>query len=130
MKKPDKIKNQKLVRELNGKNVLITGGAGSIGSALTKKILKFPVRTVRVLDIDEHALFKLKREINDKRLRLLLGSVLDKDRIQVALQKAEVVIHTAAVKNIEITEYNPIETIETNINGTVNIIKTIIQTKS
>ena len=41
MKKPDKIKNQKLVRELNGKNVLITGGAGSIGSAITKKILKF-----------------------------------------------------------------------------------------
>lgn len=129
MTKPKKIKNQKLVQELKGKNVLITGGAGSIGSALTKKILKFPIRTIRVLDIDEHALFKLKREVNDKRLRLLLGSVLDKDRVHVALQKADIIIHTAAVKNIEITEYNPIETIETNINGTMNIIKTIIQTK-
>ena len=126
MKKVKKNNDLKLTRELKGKNILITGGAGSIGSVLTKRILDFPVRTVRVLDIDEHALFKLKRKINDKRLRLLLGSILDKDRLELATHKAEIIIHVAAVKNIEITEYNPIETIETNINGTVNIIKTII----
>jgi UDP-N-acetylglucosamine 4,6-dehydratase/5-epimerase len=129
VKKVKKNDDLKLARELKGKNILITGGAGSIGSVLTKRILDFPVRTVRVLDIDEHALFKLKRKINDKRLRLLLGSILDKDRLELATHKAEVIIHVAAVKNIEITEYNPIETIETNINGTVNIIKTIIQSK-
>ena len=129
MKKVKKSNDLKLTRELKGKNVLITGGAGSIGSVLTKRILDFPVRTVRVLDIDEHALFKLKRKINDKRLRPLLGSILDKDRLELATHKAEIIIHVAAVKNIEITEYNPIETIETNINGTVNIIKTIIQSK-
>jgi len=129
MKKIKKSDDLKLTRELKGKNILITGGAGSIGSHLTKRILDFPVRTVRVLDIDEHALFKLKRKINDKRLRPLLGSILDKDRLELAAHKAEIIIHVAAVKNIEITEYNPIETIETNINGTVNIIKTIIQSK-
>ena len=129
MKKIKKSDDLELTRELKGKNVLITGGAGSIGSILTKRILDFPVRTVRVLDIDEHALFKLKRKINDKRLRPLLGSILDKDRLELAAYKAEIIIHVAAVKNIEITEYNPIETIETNINGTVNIIKTIIQSK-
>ena len=129
MKKIKKSDDLKLTRELKGKNILITGGAGSIGSHLTKRILDFPVRTVRVLDIDEHALFKLKRKINDKRLRPLLGNILDKDRLELAAYKAEIIIHVAAVKNIEITEYNPIETIETNINGTVNIIKTIIQSK-
>lgn len=129
MVKSKQNKNQALIRELKGKNILITGGAGSIGSVLTKKILEFPVRTVRVLDINEHALFKLHRKVNDKRLRLLLGSILDKDRLEIAAHKADVIIHVAAVKNIEITEYNPIQTIEANINGTVNIIKTIIRTK-
>lgn len=129
MKKLKNNNNLELIKELKGKNILITGGAGSIGSALTKRILELPIRTVRVLDIDEHALFKLRRKINDKRLRLLLGSILDKDRLELATNKAEIIIHVAAVKNIEITEYNPIETIETNINGTVNIIKTIIKSK-
>ena len=129
MRKTKQSKNSSLIRELRGKNILITGGAGSIGSVLTKKILDFPVRTVRILDIDENALFKLGRKINDKRLRLLLGSILDKDRLEIAAHKIDVIIHIAAVKNIEITEYNPIETIEVNINGTVNIVKTVIRIK-
>ena len=125
----NKSNKQNLNKILKGKNVLITGGAGSIGSEITKKILKFPIRSLRVLDIDEHGLFKLKRDIDDSRLRLLLGSILDKDRLELASHNIDIIIHVAAVKNIEITEYNPIETIETNINGTVNIIKTIIKTK-
>jgi len=129
MGKTKQSKNSSLIRELRGKNILITGGAGSIGSVLTKKILEFPVRSVRILDIDEHALFKLGRKITDKRLRLLLGSILDKDRLEIAAHKVHVIIHIAAVKNIEITEYNPIETINANINGTINIVKTVIRTK-
>jgi len=121
-KNPKKVKKN-IIKELKGKTILITGGAGSIGSMLTRKILDYPVHSVRVLDIDEHALFKLGRMINDKRLRLLLGSVLDKDRIELAGHRADVIFHTAAIKNIEISEYNPIETIETNIIGTVNMIK-------
>ena len=65
-------------KELKNKVILITGGAGSIGSALAEKILRYHVKSVRILDIDEHALFRLKRTLNDERLRLLLGSVLDK----------------------------------------------------
>lgn len=118
-----------LIKELRNKTILITGGAGSIGTALTKKILKFPVNQVRVIDIDEHALFKLNRECQDKRLRLLLGNILDKERIEMASQNTDIVIHTAAIKNIEISEFNPIETIDTNVNGTVNLIKTAIKNK-
>ena len=58
-----------ITAELKNKSLLITGGAGSIGSALTKKILEYPVKSVRILDINEHSLFKLKRELNDKRVR-------------------------------------------------------------
>lgn len=110
-------------KELKDKTVLITGGAGSIGTALTKKILEFPVKAVRVLDIDEHALFKLKRVVNDSRLRLLLGSILDKERLEMAGNEVDIIFHVAAIKNIEISEFNPIETVDVNINGTINMIK-------
>jgi len=118
-----------LARELKGKTILVTGGAGSVGSILVKKLLEFPIHSVRVLDIDEHALFRLNRSIKDSRLRLLLGSILDKERIEIAGNKADIIFHCAAVKNIEISEFNPIETIDTNINGTVNMIKMAIRNK-
>jgi len=118
-----------ITKELKDKTVLITGGAGSVGAVLTKHILDYPVKSVRVLDIDEHALFVLKHKINDNRLRLLLGNILDKERIEMAFKKADIIIHTAAIKNIEISEFNPIETIDININGTVNLIKTAIRAR-
>jgi len=121
--------NQKINNELKNKTVLITGGAGSLGIQLTKRILEYPVKAVRVLDISEHALFSLGKEVKDKRLRLLLGSILDKERINLAGKNVDLIIHTAAIKNIEISEFNPIETIDTNINGTVNMIKMATETK-
>ena len=124
-----KNKQVKITKELKNKNILITGGAGSIGTTLTKKILEFPVKTVRILDIDEHALFKLGRLIKDSRLRLLLGDIQDYDRVVMAGENVDIVIHTAAVKNIEISEFNPIQTVDVNINGTVNLIKMIMRNK-
>lgn len=121
--------DKQVLSELRSKTVLITGGAGSVGTALTKKILEYPVKAVRILDIDEHALFRLNRSISDKRLRLLLGSILDKERIEMAGSKVDIIIHAAAVKNIEISEFNPIETIDININGTVNMIKMALKNK-
>ena len=112
-----------ITKQLRNKTILVTGGAGSIGSALTKKLLEYPVKTVRVLDIDEHALFQLNRSINDDILRLLLGSVTDKERIEMAIHEVEIVFHLAAVKNIEISEFNPIETIDTNVQGMINLVK-------
>tara|TARA_Y100001949_G_scaffold176568_1_gene190491 strand:+ start:639 stop:1511 length:873 start_codon:yes stop_codon:yes gene_type:complete len=123
MKAKNKKINSNLTKELKGKIVLITGGAGSLGSAITKKLLDYPVKIIRILDIDEYRLFKLKKEINDGRLRFLLGSILDKDRLSFAGAGVDLIIHTAAIKNIEISEFNPIETIDVNINGTVNLIK-------
>lgn len=126
--KPPKL-NSVIKRELKGMTILVTGGAGSIGSHLTKKILEYPVSSVRILDIDEHALFSLGRTLKDSRLRLLLGTILDKERLEMACNNVDIIFHTAAIKNIEISEFNPIETIETNINGTVNLIKTTMKTK-
>ena len=121
--------NPGITKELRNKVVLITGGAGSIGSEIAKTILKYPVKSVRILDINEHALFKLKRSINDDRLKFLLGDILDRNRVEMAMNYVDIVINAAAIKNIEISEFNPIETINVNINGVVNLIQTSISTK-
>jgi UDP-N-acetylglucosamine 4,6-dehydratase/5-epimerase len=118
-----------LKKELKNKTILITGGAGSLGSALAKKLLEFDITSVRVLDHNEHSLFQLKRSLSDSRLRLLLGNILDKDRVDLATNNVDIILHTAALKNIEITEYNPIDTIDVNVNGTVNMIKSAIKNK-
>jgi len=118
-----------LKNEFKNKTILITGGAGSLGSALTKKILEFPVDSIRVLDTSEHSLFQLNHSINDSRLRILLGSVVDKDRIDMASKNTDIIFHTAAIKNIEISEFNPFETVEININGTINLLKAIMINK-
>ncbi|RZD48705.1 MAG: hypothetical protein CXT78_00915 [Thaumarchaeota archaeon] len=125
-RKKSKKSNSKFEKDLKNKTILITGGAGSVGTVLTKRILSYSVKSVRVLDIDEHALFKLGREVKNPKLRLLLGSILDKDRVNMAANNVDIIIHCAAIKNIEISEYNPIETINTNVNGTVNLIKAAI----
>jgi len=128
-KKSDQKLNKKFVGELRNKTVLITGGAGSLGYELTREILRYPVNSVRVLDINEHALFQMNRHIKNSKLRLLLGSILDKERVEMAGSKADIIIHAAAVKNIEITEFNPIESVDVNVNGTINLIKMAIRNK-
>jgi UDP-N-acetylglucosamine 4,6-dehydratase/5-epimerase len=119
--------DSKLTKILKNKIVLITGGSGSLGSELAKKLLDFPVKSIRILDNNEHSLFVLKKYLNDSRVRYLLGNILDKERIELAGIGVDIVIHTAAIKNIEITEYNPIETINVNVNGTINMITSVIK---
>ena len=127
MKKNNEIRLKKL---LKNKVILITGGAGSIGSSLTKILLDYPVKSIRVFDNNEHALFKLSHSLNNSRVKPLLGDILDKDRVELAVLGTDIIIHTAALKNIEITEYNPIETIDVNVNGTINLIKSVIKNKA
>jgi len=118
-----------LEKELRGKNVLVTGGAGSVGSFLVRKLLKFPVKSIRVFDMDEYALFKLNRALKDKRLRFLLGNILDKERLEMAGNNVDIIFHLAAVKNLEISEFNPIQTADININGTSNLISMAMRNK-
>jgi FlaA1/EpsC-like NDP-sugar epimerase len=129
MKKNNEKNVIKLKKLLKNKVILITGGAGSIGSSLTKTLLDYPVNSIRIFDNNEHALFKLSHFLDDSRVEPLLGDILDKDRVELASLETDIIIHTAALKNIEITEYNPIETIDVNVNGTINLIKSIIKNK-
>jgi len=109
-----------------GKNVLVTGGAGSIGRELVKKILATDVRSVRVLDNNETGLHDVALDFGDERIRLLLGDITNEKRMMRAMQHVDMVFHTAALKHVPICEYNPFEAAEINVRGTQNCIDAAI----
>lgn len=116
------------------KTVLVTGGAGSLGSILTRRLLEQRAGVVRVLDSDEYGLAKLKRTLGQQpevadRLRLLLGDIRDVDRLRLAMRECSLVYHCAAIKNLEVSEYNPIEACKTNIAGTSNLVEAAFETR-
>lgn len=109
-------------------NLLITGGTGSLGKALTKYILDNNFcKKICIYSRDEHKQELMSREFNnDKRLRFFIGDVRDKERIKLALNSIDVVIHAAALKIVPAAEYNPFEAIKTNVLGAQNVIDACI----
>lgn len=110
-----------------GKKILVTGGAGSIGSEIVREVLKFDPNVVRVLDNDEMDLYTLGEEVKDKRLRLFLGDVREKERVRRAADGVHIIFHAAALKHVPICEYNPFDAIKTNVIGTQNIVDTALE---
>ena len=111
------------------KIVLITGGTGSLGKALTKRLLKEKVDTIRIYSRDEWKQFEMKNEIQDERLRFLIGDIRDKERLSRAIEGVNIVIHTAALKHISTAEYNPFEAVKTNVYGSQNLIECCLDHK-
>ena len=110
----------------DGKIVLITGGTGSLGTALTKKILETNVTTIRIFSRDEWKQVQMDSNFNDKRLRFFIGDVRDKERLSRALENVDIVIHAAALKQMPVAEYNPFEAVKTNVIGTENLIESCL----
>lgn len=111
----------------SGKKVLITGGTGSLGSSLTKRLLQTDVDTIRIFSRDEWKQTQMRAEIKDKRLRFLIGDIRDKERLSRALEDINIVIHAAALKQVPVAEYNPFEAVKTNVYGTQNLIDGCLQ---
>ena len=110
----------------DGKKILITGGTGSLGKALTRKLLKTNIETIRIFSRDEWKQVQMQSEFEDNRLRYFIGDVRDKERLSRALKDVDIVIHAAALKQMPVAEYNPFEAVKTNIIGTQNIIETCL----
>ncbi len=102
--------------------MLVTGGAGSIGSEITKKVLEYNPSVVRVLDNNETALFELEEELNSDKLRVFYGDVRDKDRLKRAFDNVDIIFHAGALKHVPLCEFNPFDAIKTNIIGTQNVL--------
>ena len=104
------------------KIVLITGGSGFLGQALTQKILLHNPKNIRIFSRDESKQEIMAENFHDKRLRFFIGDIRDKERLRRAMKDVDIVIHTAALKRVPIAEYNPFEFIKTNIDGSQNVI--------
>ncbi len=108
---------------LDGKAVLVTGGTGSFGRAFVDRALGSRARKILVFSRDEQKHYEMGRQLDDRRLRFFVGDIRDRDRLQTALRDVDIVIHAAAMKHVPICEYNPIEAVQTNVNGARNLIE-------
>ena len=107
--------------------VLITGGTGSLGQALTKRLLSMDVSTIRIFSRNESKQIEMEREFEfDSRLRFLIGDIRDKDRLIRAVEGVDMVFHGAALKHVPVIEYNPFEGIQTNVIGSQNVVEACI----
>ena len=106
----------------SNKTLLITGGTGSLGQALSKKLLQSKVDTIRILSRNENKQVIMENEIKDDRLRFLIGDIRDINRLNKAFEDIDIVFHAAALKHVPVVEYNPFEAVKTNVLGSQNVI--------
>lgn len=113
---------------LQNKNILITGGTGSLGRELVREVIKHNPKVIRVFDVDETEQFDFQHELKgyEDTVRFLLGDVRDKERLARAMENVNIVFHTAALKHVMACEYNPFEAVKTNILGMQNVIDVAI----
>lgn len=111
--------------KINGKTVLVSGGVGTIGSALVKKLVKdYSPKEIRIFDNNEGRLFNTSRDyVNKKNVKCLLGDVKDKERVVWVLKGVNTVFHAAALKHVAFNEANPFESVKTNVLGTQNMLE-------
>ncbi|MBB4080215.1 UDP-N-acetylglucosamine 4,6-dehydratase (inverting) [Lewinella aquimaris] len=118
---------------LSGKSILITGGTGSLGKALTRRIFaRWPdVRRLVIFSRDEQKQFVMAQEYPHSQypaIRFFIGDVRDRERLVRAMQDVDYVIHAAAMKHVHLAEYNPSECIKTNVGGAENVIYACLET--
>ncbi len=115
---------------IDNSSILITGGTGSLGKALVKELLEnTKVRRIAIFSRDELKQHNFRNEIgDDSRLRWFIGDIRDLDRLKRAMHDVDYVIHTAALKQVDTGEYNPMEFIKTNVLGSQNVIDASIET--
>ena len=116
---------------LNGKTVLITGGTGSFGNKFVETILRdYPdVKKIVIYSRGELKQYNMKQKYPQNKfpmLRYLIGDVRDGERLKMACEGVDVIIHAAAIKQVDTAEYNPRECIKTNVNGAVNVVDAAI----
>lgn len=121
---PIKLEMEFIRNELTGKTILVTGGAGSIGSEIVRQLLPFEPNKVIALDQAESALYDLELQIQEKynfsKLETVIADVRQTDRMRRVFEafRPDVVFHAAAYKHVPVMENNPSEAILTNVHGT------------
>jgi len=109
------------------KNLLITGGTGSFGHQILKKLLLENPKEIRIFSRDEKKQFDMQNEYTDERIRYLLGDVRDFGKVLEATADVDIIYHAAALKQVPNCEFNPMEAVKTNVLGADNVRRAAIQ---
>lgn len=114
----------RLTADLRDKVVLVTGGAGTIGSAIAHRLTQYGCKSIRLIDHNEEKTFYLDLAFRKfPNVRTLLGDIRDRSRMVRAMQGVDYVIHAAALKHVELGEYNPFEVVNTNLTALQSLIE-------
>jgi len=110
--------------DLNDKTILITGGTGSFGKAVTKRLLHtgVDVKEIRIFSRDELKQEMMRIELNNPKLNFYIGDVRDRDSVYNAMKEVDLVFHAAALKQVPSCEFFPMQAVMTNILGSANVI--------
>ena len=112
------------------KIILVTGGTGTIGSALVRRLLEDQPRQIRILSRNETSQHLLLEEFGySSRITMLIGDIRDKERLDLACNGVDIIFHAAALKHVPFCEYNPHEAVKTNILGAQNVIDCAVKNK-
>ena len=111
---------------LDERVVLLTGGTGSFGQAFVELALKHNPKAIRIFSRGEYLQLEMQQHFNNPILRFLIGDVRDMRRLHRAMDGVDIVVHAAALKQVPTCEYNPIEAIKTNVDGSINVIDAAI----
>jgi UDP-N-acetylglucosamine 4,6-dehydratase/5-epimerase len=112
---------------IDGKSILITGGSGSFGNAFVDHLLAHhKPRKVIIYSRDEFKQSQMAERVKDPRTRFFIGDVRDEPRLKMAMREVDVVVHAAAMKQVPVAEYNPMECVKTNVIGAENIVTAAI----
>ena len=121
-----------MIKSFTNKTILVTGGTGTFGSYFIEKFIKqhSNFKKIIIFSRDEFKQYNLKKKLknykNFNKVRFFIGDIRDKSRVDDVFREVDIIIHTAALKQIDTAEYNPTEFINTNINGSKNIIDNAI----
>lgn len=109
--------------QLSDATILITGGTGSFGSTMARRLLTQDVAAVRILSRDEAKQDDLRRALSDSRARFYVGDIRDRDSVSDAMRDVDYVFHAAALKQVPSCEFFPAQAVRTNVQGSANVIE-------
>ncbi len=112
--------------KINGKTILVTGGTGSFGTAVTGALLKLSPKKIIVFSRDEQKQFDMGNHFNDRRLTFVIGDIRDRGAVDHAMEGVDYVFHAAALKQVVTGEFFPLELVKTNVLGGHNVIHSAI----